>query len=467
LEHAERPENAPPAISPAVDAAMPAARSKDTRGSEEASESQDVNENNDRKLAAEAGNIIRLMETADAENTTGAQPAAVAQEAANEKKAALATAEPNALDAPGAADIGNAGDGKDHQGAKEAEVDADGPYLDKSPGATQRRLTPAKDAANADAPVSDISPFLVTPAGVAVMAPIAAALANAPPRVDTAAADGLPRVDKLVALQTAAGNAPTGANKLTQPPSPAKGDAHLNSVTNGEVAPAATPQDDDAAAGGPRAGISSQSNEPDRPARPLTAIRNSGGQAPTTGDAAQAIKAGGEAAQTLGLTAPAIHANATVALNLASATPASPTVVPAAPAPLVGLAVEIATQAHAGIQRFEIRLDPPELGRIDVRLDVDRDGNVTSRLVVDRPDTLDLLKRDAAQIERALQEAGLKTSGNALEFSLRQQSFAHDETAPQTSAQLIVPDDDRTPLEAIRQGYGRLLGLGGGLDIRV
>ena len=37
----------------------------------------------------------------------------------------------------------------------------------------------------------------------------------------------------------------------------------------------------------------------------------------------------------------------------------------------------------------------------------------------------------------------------------------------QTGAQLIIPDDDPAPLEAMRQGYGRLLGLGGGLDIRV
>ena len=70
---------------------------------------------------------------------------------------------------------------------------------------------------------------------------------------------------------------------------------------------------------------------------------------------------------------------------------------PAAAVPLSGLAVEITTQAHAGNKHFEIRLDPPELGRIDVKLDVDRDGNVSTRLVVDRADTLDLLKRDASR----------------------------------------------------------------------
>jgi hypothetical protein len=57
---------------------------------------------------------------------------------------------------------------------------------------------------------------------------------------------------------------------------------------------------------------------------------------------------------------------------------------PAVAVPLSGLAVEITAQAHAGRNHFEIRLDPPDLGRINVKLDVDSDGNVTTHLVVDR-----------------------------------------------------------------------------------
>ena len=90
--------------------------------------------------------------------------------------------------------------------------------------------------------------------------------------------------------------------------------------------------------------------------------------------------------------------------------------------PFAGVAIEIAGKALAGKNHFEIRLDPPELGRIEVRLDVDRDGNVTSRMIADRADTLDLLRRDASGLERALQDAGLKTSDNGLQFSLRDQS---------------------------------------------
>src|SRR6185312_9238740 len=101
--------------------------------------------------------------------------------------------------------------------------------------------------------------------------------------------------------------------------------------------------------------------------------------------------------------------------------------------PVAGLAVEIVSRSQEGLRRFEIRLDPPELGRIDVRLDVDTAGKVTSRLTVERADTLDLLRRDAPQLERALQHAGLNTEGG-LEFSLRDQNFANREQLPRDAA---------------------------------
>lgn len=137
--------------------------------------------------------------------------------------------------------------------------------------------------------------------------------------------------------------------------------------------------------------------------------------------------------------------------------------------PVSGIAVEIAAQARAGNNRFEIRLDPPELGRIDVRLDVDREGNVKSRLVIERTDTYDLLRRDASTLERALQQAGLKTSDNGLEFTLRDQGASQREAREQSqrnAERAIVADADIPPAEAA-QGYGRLLGLGTGLDIRI
>jgi flagellar hook-length control protein FliK len=160
------------------------------------------------------------------------------------------------------------------------------------------------------------------------------------------------------------------------------------------------------------------------------------------------------------------------AANAASAAAAQTTAAMAA-VPVAGVAVEIAARAQAGHNRFSIRLDPPDLGRIDVRLDVDKQGNVTSHLVVERSATLDMLRRDAPQLERALQDAGLKTSGDGLQFSLRdqgagaqnqQQSFQDNGAA--RSARVIIPTDDVTLVDTARN-YGRLYGQSGGLDIRV
>jgi flagellar hook-length control protein FliK len=140
----------------------------------------------------------------------------------------------------------------------------------------------------------------------------------------------------------------------------------------------------------------------------------------------------------------------------------------AQPIPVNAVAVEIAAQARAGNSRFEIRLDPPELGRIDVRLDIDNDGNVKSRLIIERTDTYDLLRRDQSTLERALQQAGLKTSDNALEFSLRDQGFAqhrdHDDQPRGVKA--MIGEAEIAPSEAAN-GYARLLAARGGLDIRV
>jgi hypothetical protein len=138
--------------------------------------------------------------------------------------------------------------------------------------------------------------------------------------------------------------------------------------------------------------------------------------------------------------------------------------------PVSGLAVDIAARFQAGRNRFEIRLDPPDLGRVDVRLDVDRDGKVSSRLVVDKQETLDLLRRDAPQLERALQQAGFKTGDGGMQFSLRDQSFSGQNQGrndtPADTSRIVLPDEDLTPVEAVR-GYGRLLGGTAGVDIRV
>ncbi|WP_332700012.1 flagellar hook-length control protein FliK [Devosia sp.] len=88
------------------------------------------------------------------------------------------------------------------------------------------------------------------------------------------------------------------------------------------------------------------------------------------------------------------------------------------------LAFELVRQVNDGNTRFQIRLDPPELGKIDVKLDIDASGQVNARLTVEKAETLDLMQRDQRGLERALQQAGLDGAKTNLEFSLKQNPFS-------------------------------------------
>lgn len=141
-----------------------------------------------------------------------------------------------------------------------------------------------------------------------------------------------------------------------------------------------------------------------------------------------------------------------------------------APVPLNGLAADIALRAAGGNSRFEIRLDPAELGRIDVRLDVDKHGNVTSHLTVERPATLDMLRRDAPQLQQALEDAGLKTGDSGLQFSLRDQSSSgrdNDNGSGRNSQRVVITEEDTIPAQVAGRTYGRMLGASSGVDIRI
>jgi flagellar hook-length control protein FliK len=81
--------------------------------------------------------------------------------------------------------------------------------------------------------------------------------------------------------------------------------------------------------------------------------------------------------------------------------------------------VEIGLRALQGLREFQIRLDPAELGKVEVRLEIGEDKSVTARVVVDRVETLQLLQRDARTLERAFEQAGLKTTEGGVDITLR------------------------------------------------
>ena len=126
------------------------------------------------------------------------------------------------------------------------------------------------------------------------------------------------------------------------------------------------------------------------------------------------------------------------------------------------IAVEIARHAQQGINRFDIRLNPAELGRIDVRLEMDQSGNVIARLAVERSETLDLLQRDQRTLEKALADAGLDGDKTDLEFSLKREGqdepgHQRDEWRASGKATLAQPSEtEAVSATGTLKGYARL-----------
>jgi flagellar hook-length control protein FliK len=345
----------------------------------------------------------------------------------------------------------------------------------------QGASTPDASAAAAVAvPVTPVVPPQVPPATVAVndvveQAPEAAAVA--------AAASGS-QAPKPLPTDHAAGDDKAADDSGAVPADAATGPAAKSDKpvgTAGQAAPAAKPETHSGTqeavpaqagkADGTRAAPQEAPQAPQheaRTAKPASGSAEAATDSVNSGprhDPQATSHAGLEPLQTIG----AGPLTPAAAANAAASAPNATSQTPAAAIPIASVAVEIATRAQAGNNRFEIRLDPPELGRIDVTLDVDRHGNVTSHLVVERSQTLDLLRRDAPQLERALNDAGLKTGDSAMQFSLRDQGSNADRDPRPTRLPPVsgsgAQSAEPAPVTAVRN-Y-RWSGTVGGVDIRV
>ena len=133
-----------------------------------------------------------------------------------------------------------------------------------------------------------------------------------------------------------------------------------------------------------------------------------------------------------------------------------------------GIAVSIAARSLSGAKQFDIRLDPPELGRVEVRLSIDASGKTQAHMTTDQPQTLELLQKDAPNLTRALRDAGLDVSQNGLNFSLKgQQQNGQNNNFGAPSRSLSLPAMAQS-IEAV-QSAATLPSLSGNarLDIHV
>jgi flagellar hook-length control protein FliK len=93
-----------------------------------------------------------------------------------------------------------------------------------------------------------------------------------------------------------------------------------------------------------------------------------------------------------------------------------------APPPAAGqVSVHIAKAVRAGVDRIDIQLAPASLGRVEISLDLSDSQQVRATISAESKEALELLRGDARVLERALNDAGLKTDPGSLSFQLRDQ----------------------------------------------
>ncbi len=114
------------------------------------------------------------------------------------------------------------------------------------------------------------------------------------------------------------------------------------------------------------------------------------------------------------------------------------------------ISVKINKAIQAGTDRISVQLRPSELGRVDVKLDVGNDGRVLAIVTADNKDTLELLKRDSGDLQRALEDAGMQLDSGDLSFNLRgeEREFAGQNEGSGTTS-IDTAEDDEIPEAAM------------------
>lgn len=103
------------------------------------------------------------------------------------------------------------------------------------------------------------------------------------------------------------------------------------------------------------------------------------------------------------------------------------------------LGLEIARHVGASAEHFTIRMTPADHGRVDVRLHLSAEGHLRADIQAEKSGTLALLRQEAPDLGRALDQAGIRTDGQSLRFGGGQGGADHRQDAP-TGGHRPLPD---------------------------
>ncbi|MDX1950420.1 MAG: flagellar hook-length control protein FliK [Rickettsiales bacterium] len=71
-----------------------------------------------------------------------------------------------------------------------------------------------------------------------------------------------------------------------------------------------------------------------------------------------------------------------------------------------------------GKNSIELHLEPAHLGKVNIKFDFSAEGKPAIMVLADKADTLDMLKKDSSEIQKILQDNGIKADSGSLSFNL-------------------------------------------------
>lgn len=124
-------------------------------------------------------------------------------------------------------------------------------------------------------------------------------------------------------------------------------------------------------------------------------------------------------------------------------------------APLRQVALQLTKALDTRVNHLSFQLDPEHLGKVDVELKIMNDNHVQAIFHVDNPESYELLRRDSAELQALLNEAGFESSSDDFSFNYRD---PNSESGEQKSPFL---SPSRTKQQEVQE-----LTIEGGLDAR-
>lgn len=341
-------------------------------------------------------------------------------------------------------------------------VDADVPQAAETEAPAAKVAAPPAAAGPLPAPSSEVVAEPPPPERAAELRPTLSAATPAAAETATAAAatvvssEGAAAPEAPIVDAEAPSPAPSPKPDLVQAPAPARGLDGAGAIAASSQA--ASAQQTAAAPGAaPEA-----ATEPAAEAPTPEALVD---DAPPTRPAAGAVSAG----FLIGAEAPAaaaafregvgvLRADATAATHLAPATQFAPTDRAAAQAGAIASQISIAL-ANSDRNKIEIRLDPPELGRVSVSLSLGEEG-ARAVIAAERAEISDLLRRHGEMLQRDLSDAGFGHVN--LEFSDNAGQGGDGDAEPEAAGALDAEPHELTQVSVDLSGP-----LGGRLDLRL